>query len=186
MTPLRVLWKRQQLERACRWTRSELERTVGIELAMLRVREEDKVVSALRLAEGVRTDRLIRSEIPIVGFAVRALGRMADGVLGDQQLAGQANERVDAIDIDAQRGFRRLGDQRAGRLWQCLGQSFDNSVDGLDHGLGVAGDQAALQRAFEIRHVQRPAVMAQHVGRDAACRFEPCGGGGFRCRLGEH
>ena len=41
----------------------------------------------------------------------------------------------------------------------------------VDHGLGIAGDQAALQQAFEIRRVQRPAMMAQHVGRDAACRI---------------
>ena len=29
-------------------------------------------------------------------------------------------------------------------------------------------------------------MMAQHVGGDAACRFEPCGGRTFRRRLGKH
>ena len=66
-----------------------------------------------------------------------------------------------------------------------LRQALENPVDRLDHGLGIAGDQAALQQAFEIRRVQRPAMMAQHVGGDAACRFEPAGGA-LRRRLGEH
>jgi len=56
-------------------TRDELERTVGLELAMLRVREDETVVAALRIAESVRADRLARCGVPLVGFAVRILGR---------------------------------------------------------------------------------------------------------------
>ena len=36
LTPFRVLWRRQQLERACRWTRSELERHQERRLSALR------------------------------------------------------------------------------------------------------------------------------------------------------
>jgi hypothetical protein len=56
-------------------TRAELQRTVGIELAMLRVREDETVLSALRLAESAPAGRLARSKAPAIGFAVRLLGR---------------------------------------------------------------------------------------------------------------
>jgi hypothetical protein len=56
-------------------TRAELERTVGLELATLRVLEDETVVAALRLAESVRADRLARSTVPVAGLAVRLLGR---------------------------------------------------------------------------------------------------------------
>jgi hypothetical protein len=68
-------------------TRDELERTVGIELAMLRVREDEAVVAALRLAESVRVDRLARCDLPVVGFAVRRLGT---------RLAARADDLRDA------------------------------------------------------------------------------------------
>ena len=145
---------------------------------------------ALELADqAVEREMLVLerdSEGSGIAVALRTLGRMADGVLGDQQLAGQSHEGVDTIDIDTQRGFRRLRGQRAGLLGRWLGQPLENAVDGLDHGLGIAGDQAALQRAFEIRRVQRPAMMAQHVGRDAACRIRAVRRPRFRRRLGEH
>ena len=53
-----------------------------------------------------------------------------------------------------------------------------------DHRRRVAGEQAALQQAFEVGRVQRPALMAQHVGRHPARRFQAAGGA-FRRRLGE-
>jgi hypothetical protein len=56
-------------------TQAELERTVGLELAMLRVRDDETVVAALRLARSVRPERLARSRAPVVGFAIRLLGR---------------------------------------------------------------------------------------------------------------
>jgi hypothetical protein len=56
-------------------TRDELDRVVGIELTMLRVRDDETVRSALRLAESVRVDRLCRCAAPVVGGAVRLLGR---------------------------------------------------------------------------------------------------------------
>ena len=52
-------------------------------------------------------------ELARIAGVLRALGGMADGVLGDQQLAGQPDERVDPVDIDAQSGVGRLGGQRA-------------------------------------------------------------------------
>ena len=55
-------------------------------------------------------------------------------------------------------------------------------IDGDRHRLSVAGNEAALQQALEVGHVERPAVMAQHVGGDAARRFEAAGrpiGGSF-------
>jgi hypothetical protein len=56
-------------------TQAELERTIGLELAMLRVREDDTVVKALSLARSVRPERLGRCATPVVGLAVRLLGR---------------------------------------------------------------------------------------------------------------
>ena len=37
--------------------------------------------------------------------------------------------------------------------------------------IGVAGEEAALQQAFQVGGVQRPAVMAKHVRRDPARRI---------------
>jgi hypothetical protein len=56
-------------------TKDELSRTVALELAMLRVRDDDNVVGALRFAESVDADRLARCATPVVGRAVRAIGR---------------------------------------------------------------------------------------------------------------
>jgi hypothetical protein len=56
-------------------TQSELDRTVGLELAMLRVRDDETVVKALRLARSVRPQRLGTCATPVVGLAVRLLGR---------------------------------------------------------------------------------------------------------------
>ena len=36
-----------------------------------------------------------------IAGVLREPGRMADGVLGDQQFAGQPDERVDPVDVDA-------------------------------------------------------------------------------------
>jgi hypothetical protein len=55
-------------------TRDELARAVGIELATLRVREDENVRSALRLTESGRIERMCRSRAPVVGSAIRTLG----------------------------------------------------------------------------------------------------------------
>jgi hypothetical protein len=68
-------------------TQEELARVVGLELAMLRVRDEDAVVSALRIAASVDADRLARCATPVVGPAVRMLGR---------RIADRADELRDA------------------------------------------------------------------------------------------
>ena len=119
---------------------------------------------ALKLADQpVEREMLVLqrdSEGSWIAVAVGALRRMADRVLGDQQLTGQSNQSVDAIDIDAQRRHRRLWSERARLLGRWLCQALENSIDGLDHGLGIAGHQAALQRALEVCQVQRPAMMA--------------------------
>ena len=85
---------------------------------------------------------------------------MADRILGDQQLTGQSNQSVDAIDIDAQRRHRRLCSERARLLGRRFCEALENSIDGLDNGLGISGHQATLQRALEVCQVQRPAMMA--------------------------
>lgn len=67
--------------------RDELERTVGLELAMLRVREEDAVLSALRLSRSLRVDVLRLCTAPVVGGLVRQIGR---------RLAARCDELQDA------------------------------------------------------------------------------------------
>ena len=119
-----------------------------------------------------------------IAVVLRALRRMADGVLGDQQFAGQPT-RASIRSTSTRRvvsgawaasvpGGSGAGSARPSRIRSIA----------VDHRLGIAGDQAALQQAFEVRRVQRPAMMAQHVGRDPACRFQAAGGA-LRRRLGK-
>jgi hypothetical protein len=56
-------------------TTAELERVVGIELATLRVRDDDVVLAALRLSRSLEHAQLTRCAMPVIGGAVRLLGR---------------------------------------------------------------------------------------------------------------
>ncbi len=114
-----------------------------------------------------------------IGRLLGEPGGMADGVLGDQQFAGQPDERIDALDVDAQGDVGRLRGQRAGRLGRRLRQALEDAVDRRRHRRGIAGEKAALQQAFQVGRIQRPALVAQHVRRDPAGRFQPSG-----CALG--